>query len=267
MPNNDLFSGIPTLDDTQGLENLINQQTLDSMGVSSQTPAALEQNVDQGTQTADPAPAQQPSQPQYTSEQIAQIVARNQQLEAYAQQQQASRQMQHQQSQPLYNERQRQIINELLNRGVSVERIAAALNKNRQANAVQDATVQKLQQIEQYLQQQEYEKAYNEFAQKMFSFGDKFGLSENELVVFGETAAAKGIDVTKATDIEAVFRAVYPEQYALRVQRLNNNATSQIYGGVSVGETPRATTNKVEDAYVDAFMKQTMPNQYNLFKK
>ena len=271
MPNNDLFSGIPALDDTQGLDNLMTQQSLDSMGVNAQVPTALEQNVDTNAQQ----PATEPTVPQqsqtgYTSEQIAQLIARNQQLESQFQQQQQiaqQRAVQQQAQQPLYNERQRQIINELLNRGVSIDRIAAALNRNRQANAVQNATLQKIQNIEQYLQQQEYAKAESEFEQKMLTFGDKFGLSEDDLVYFGNLALSKGINVAQVSDLEAVFRAVLPEQYALRMQRINNNATSQIYGGVSVGETPRATANKLEDAYVDAFMKQTMPNQYGMFKK
>lgn len=275
MPNNDLFSGIPALDDQEGLENLINQQALDSMGVSAQQPTALEQNVSNPQQqTTEPAQQQQQAGTQipYTSEQIAQIVARNQQLEAYAlqqQQQQSATQpsQQQRQAQPLYNERQIQIINELLNRGVSIDRIADALNKNRKNTVVQNETAQRLQQIEQYLQQQEYNRAYSEFEQKMFNFGNKFGLSEDDLVAFGNKADSMGIDVTRVTDLEPVFRALYPEQYALRSQRISNNNTSQIYGGVSVGETPRASANKIEDAYVDAFMKQTMPNQYNLFKK
>ena len=269
MPNNDLFSGIPGLEDTQGLEDLINQQALEDMGINSQIPAALEQPVDPNAQQPqqNPAPQQQPAQPQYTSEQIAQIIERNQQLEAYARQQQTAQVQRQQQQQPLYNERQIQIINQLLSKGVSIDRIAAALNKNRQANAVQNATAQRLQQIEQYLQAQEYTKAQNDFVQKMTNFGDKFGLSEDELVLFGEKANAIGIDVTRVTDLETAFRAVFPEQYALRVQRLNNRSTAPIYGGVNAGETPRITANKAEDAYVDAFMRQTMPNQYNLFKK
>lgn len=266
MPDNELFSGIPSLDDQQGLENLLNQQALESMGVNAQIPSALEQNVDQNTQQiSNPAPQQQETV--YTSEQISQIVARNQQLEEAlkgVQQNQQSQVRQAQQNQqPLYSERQRQVINELLNRGVPIERIAAALNKGRQNNI----TAQRLQNIEQYLQQQEYNKALNDFEQKMLTFGNKFGLSEDDLVYFGNLALEKGINVAYATDLESVFRAVLPEQYALRIQRINNNPTSQIYGGVNIGEPPRAAASKAEDAYVDAFMKQTMPNQYSMLKK
>lgn len=274
MPNNDLFSGIPSLDDTQGLDDLLTQQSLDAMGVGSQVPSALEQIVEPAQQTE---PAQQPQvqqqqQPQqeptgYTSEQIAQLIARNQQLEARFQQQQVAQQQQQQQNPVGYSDQQKRIINELLNRGVPIERIAAALNKNRQSNAVQTATLQKLQQIEQYLQAQEYQKAQTEFVNKMTAFGDKFGLSEDDLVYFGELANSKGINVIQATDLESVFRAILPEQYALRLQRINNNPTSQIYGGVNVNDIPRATASKAEDAYVDAFMRQSMPNQYGMHKK
>jgi hypothetical protein len=101
MPNNDLFSGIPALDDSQGLESIINQQTLDSMGVSSQIPTALEQSTDPNAQQpTEPAQQLQNSNIPYTSEQISQIVERNQQLEAAIRQSQAQ-QVQQQQQQPL----------------------------------------------------------------------------------------------------------------------------------------------------------------------
>jgi hypothetical protein len=99
----------------------------------------------------------------------------------------------------------------------------------------------------------------------MTTFGDKFGLSENDLVTFGNKAMTMGINLTTVTDVESVFRAVYPEQYAIRSQRIANNPTSHIYGGASTPEAPRAATSKLEDAYVDNFLKQAMPNQFNTF--
>ena len=50
MPNNEIFSGIPSLDDTQGLENLLNNQALQGMGLNTQTPSALDVNQDDGSQ-------------------------------------------------------------------------------------------------------------------------------------------------------------------------------------------------------------------------
>ena len=267
MPNNDIFSGIPSLDDQQGLENYLNQQTLDNMGLNTQIPAALEQPASEpagaASQNSTPAPAQQPT---YTNEQIAQIIARNQQLEAQLVQQPVQTQQQQirqaQPAAPLYNERQIGIINQLLAKGVSIEQIAAHMaNARGNASQVNNATLQRLQNIEAYLQQQQYAQAETEFTNKMLAFGEKFGLSEQELVHFGNVAFDKGINVLHA-DLETAFRAVVPDQYALRVQRMQNNNTSQFYGGASAMDTPRASASKMEDAYVDAFLKQSMPNQY-----
>lgn len=265
MPDNEIFSGIPSLDDTQGLENYLNQQTIDSLGLNSQIPSALEQNGTSSEEQPAAAPAQ--TAPTYTNEQIAQIIARNQQLEQqFAQQSQP--QQQQQATPAAYNARQIEIINQLLAKGMTIEQINARLNAarmNRQPE-VNNALLQRLQAVEAYLQNQEYARAEAEFTNKMLSFGEKFGLSENDLVTFGNVALSKGINILNVTDLETVFRAVYPEQYALRVQRMNNNSTSTIYGGVNVNETPRSSVSKVEDAYVEAFMKQTMPNQYGMFK-
>lgn len=76
-----------------------------------------------------------------------------------------------------------------------------------------------------------------------------------------------GINLANVTDVEAVFRAVYPEQYAIRSQRIAGASASQIYGGASAMETPRAASSKLEDAYVDAFLKQAMPNAYGMHTK
>lgn len=266
MPNNEIFSGIPSLDDTQGLENLLNNQALQGMGLNTQTPSALDTNQDDGSQITEPAqpqvqqPAQQPAQ--YTSEQIAQIIARNQQLEAQQQQNQ-QRQLQ----QAGYNQQQIGIINQLMARGYTLDQIQTAINNRKQANAVNNAMSQRLQSIEQHLQQQQYQAAEAEFVQKMTTFGDKFGLSEQDLVTFANYAYDQGINVADVKDLEPIFRAFYPDQYALRVQRMNANSTSQIYGGVNAPEAPRASVSKLEDAYVDKFLQGAMPNQYNMFNK
>ena len=276
MPNNDIFSGIPGLDDQQGLENLINNQTLDSMGVNSQIPAALSQ-VQQPAQVqnqVDPN-AQQPQaqQPQgYTSEQIAQLVARNQQIEQQMSIQkqnpnQVNQQYQQTQLNTGYNQRQKTIINELLNRGYTIEQIYNAMTKRNAQNNVNSQMAQRIQNIENHMQQQEYAAAESAFIQKMTSFGDKFGLSEQDLVTFSNYAYEQGINVADVKDVETVFRALYPEQYALRVQRMNTNPTSQIYNGANNIEAPRANVAKLEDAYVDSFLKGAMPNQYSMFNK
>ena len=267
MPNNELFSDIPALGDEQGLENLLNQQALTDMGVPAEP--AQEQN---------PQPAQQ--QPTYTAEQIQEIIARNQQLEAQLGQQnqqpaqtqlQQQFQQQTQTQQPArqtgYTQQQIGIINRLLASGMTIPQIAAELDRRRSNTQANPAMMQRIQALEQQFQQQQYEAAASAFEQKMLTFGEKFGLSEKDLVLFGETALSKGINVANAnTDLETAFRAIFPEQYALRVQRMNNNNTSQIYGGVNVSEAPRASVSKLEDAYVDRFLHGAMPNQYDAFK-
>jgi len=269
MPNDNIFSGIPTLDDEEGLEQYVNNSTLDGMGLGNPSvPAALQQNATNEDPGTDPTQSNEPAAPQYTSEQIAQIIARNQQLEAQsrmqsaqAQAQQAA-QLQARQQSP-YSPKQAEIIKQLIDRGVPLSRIQQALDGNRQ----QDSVMRRLQSVEQYLQNQQYISEQNAFIDKMSAFGNKFGLSEDELVTFGNAAMAKGINLTTVNDVEAVFRAVYPEQYAIRSQRIAGASASQIYGGASTPEAPRAATSRLEDAYVDNFLKQAMPNQYNQFPK
>lgn len=270
MPDN-IFSGIPALDDAAGLEQLVNNNALTEMGLGNpSTPAALQINEPAPAQESAPNPAPAPAAPQYTADQINQIIARNQQLEAQsrAQAQQVQQmQMQRNAATSAYTPQQVNIIKQLLDRGVSIERIQAALNGNRQQNAAQNEMVRRLQNVEHYLQNQQYVAEQNAFVEKMTAFGDKFGLTENDLVTFGNTAMSKGINLTTVNDVEAVFRAIYPEQYAIRSQRIAGAPTSQIYGGANTPEAPRAAVNKLEDAYVDNFLKQAMPNQYNQFPK
>ena len=276
MPNEIDFSGIPALDDVEGLSNLINQNALDNYVVNDATPPlatpqatpTVASNSTEGaaqpTATSNPVPAQPAvTAPTYTSEQIQQIIERNNQLEAYIRSKQQTPQ-----SQPV---QQSPVVQRLLNMGYSLEQINNAIAK-RQAQAsnvnVQQARImQKLQNLEQYIQQQEYAKQEDAFIDKMTSFGEKFGLSEADLVTFGNTALSKGINLIDVTDVESVFRAIYPEQYAIRTQRMSNAPTSQIFGGMSGTETPRATASKLEDAYVDNFLKHSMPNLYGMKTK
>lgn len=260
--NNDtsIFEGIPSLSDEQGLANYIAQQNQPVQ--QTQIPAMLQQNQPAGN----PAPEQDPGNsgvPGYTNEQINAIIRQNQELMARVTQPapqpaQVNPQNNLPNPQGAYNPQIRAQIVELVNRGVPLETILAAMNGNRQNNE----TMQRIAAVEQYLQQQEYVQQQNAFIDKMTAFGDKFGLSEDELVTFANAALSKGINVAQVTDVEAVFRAVYPQQYAIRAQRLQSIPSSQIYGGVSVQETPRAATSKIEDEYVEGFLKGAMPNQY-----
>ena len=146
---------------------------------------------------------------------------------------------------------------------------AVQSHRAKTSGAVNPALLQKINNIENYLQNQQYQAAVNDFTTKMTSFGDRFGLSEADLVTFGNQALAKGINLINvpAQDIETVFRAMYPEQYSIRMQRMSNTPTSQIYGGTSVPENNRIVNEKAMDAYVDAFLKRSMPNQYGMQRK
>ena len=276
MTNEIDFSGIPALDDVEGLSNLINQNALGNYVANDATPPlatpqptpTVASNSTEGTAQPNATPNTVPAQPTvtaptYTSEQIQHIIERNNQLEAYIRSKQQTPQAQPVQQSP--------VVQRLLNMGYSMEQINNAIAK-RQAQAsnvnVQQAQImRKLQNLEQYIQQQEYAKQEDAFIDKMTSFGEKFGLSEADLVTFGNTALSKGINLIDVTDVESVFRAIYPEQYAIRTQRMSNAPTSQIFGGMSGTETPRATASKLEDAYVDNFLKHSMPNLYGMKTK
>lgn len=256
-----IFEGIPSLSDEQGLNDYINQQ---NQPAQNQIPAMLQQVATEQPAVENPAPAENNIQG-YTPEQVNAIIQQNQQL--MARMQQAS-QPQVQPAQGIspnvnqntgaYDDRTRATIIELINRGVSLDKIQEALNGNRQNNVA----LQRIEAVENYIQQQAYLQQQNAFVEKMTTFGDKFGLSEDELVTFANKALTLGINVAQAKDVEAVFRAVYPQQYAIRAQRLQGVASPQIYGGVSVQETPRAVSSKAEDAYVEQFLQGAMPNQY-----
>ena len=277
MPNDELFSGIPSLSDEEGFQDYLNQQTLNELGVNGNVPAALETAPNTDSEDSNTAPQVNPqtspqTSPQFTSEQVQAIINRNAQLEAYARAQaqtqaQAQAQAQHQQERVLgpaeYNVQQAAIIKQLIDKGVPLSAIVNAVNgRNPQQNRANIEILNRVKAVENYLQQQQYMNEEAKFVNKMTEFGNKFGLSENDLVTFGNTALAKGINIANVTDIEAVFRALYPDQYAVRSQRRSSISSSQIYGGSSTPENPRATASKLEDAYVDQFLKGTMPNAY-----
>lgn len=254
------FEGIPSLGDNEGLQNYINQQNLNDMGLNGEQPSLLNPNDNQEQY-------QEPEQPNvgYTKEQIEQIIAEN---NAYKTQLQAMQQPQPQYpqypqagGQGGYSPKQVELIKQALDRGIPLERIQQALSQNKAQNQI----VQKLNNLESYLAQMEYKNAQDAFVGKMQEFGTKFGLSENDLVTFANTALSKGINLINTPDVELIFRSIYPEQYAIRMQRINS-APTNIYGGGSIGQTPRESSKQV-DAYVESFLKQRMPNQYNSFRK
>ena len=281
MPNeNNIFEGIPSLGDTQGLENFLNQQAANQVAPESEIPPMLQQNQGQPVQPAqDPnqvaaqgqvQPQAQPQvQPQiytiggaqYTAAQLEQIIAQNNAMrqQMAGQRMPNASQVQSQDNKSTYTPEQATIIKELINRGVPMERIQAAMQQN-SAQAQMNA---RLTSMENYMRQEAYAREEQAFINKMTSFGDKFGLSENDLVEFANVAMSKGINVAQVTDVEAVFRAIYPEQYAIRLQRMSTQPASQMYGGSSIPEMPRASASKMEDAYVEAFLKGAMPNQYS----
>lgn len=265
MNENNLFEGLPGLADTEGLTNFINQQQAQAQNPQANIPPMLQpQNQEQENPAQDnPQPQAQPQVyniggVQYTAAQLEQIVNQN---KAMVQRQAIAAQ----QSQPksAYTPEQAAIIKELINRGVPMERIQNALHQN----TAQAQMNQRMQNIETYLQQQQYAIEESAFIDKMTNFGDKFGLNEDDLVEFANVALSKGINVAQVTDVEAVFRALYPEQYAIRMQRMSAQPSSQMFGGSSIPEMPRANASKLEDSYVDAFLKSAMPNQYNQYNR
>lgn len=272
MPNDELFSGIPSLDDEAGMQSFLNNDTLTTYGLGTDTtPAALQQTTpavepaQAAPATATPAQTQSDNVPQFTAAQVAEIVARARQTQPAAQP--TAQSTYPNASQSAYSPRQAEIIKQLIDKGVSLDRIQSALNGQSNANSQNSALMQRLASVEAYLQNQQYVAAQNEFVDKMTTFGNKFGLSENDLVTFGNKAMSMGINLTQVSDVEAVFRAVYPDQYAIRSQRMAGAPSSQIYGGSSTPESPRAMTSKMEDAYVDQFLKNSMPNQYGMYTK
>ena len=253
MQNENQFEVIPSLDDTEGLQNYLNQENLNNMGLTGQQPQMLQpEDIKNSTPSVEPQPQQQG----YTQEQIAQIIAENEAYRTRLQQQQQFAQAQPQQK-PVYSPQQAELIKRAIDRGIPLERIIQALGQN----SAQNQVLQKLNSLEARLAQRDYEEAQNAFVTKMQDFGTKFGLSESDLVTFANTALSKGINLINTPDVESIFRAIYPDQYAIRMQRINSTP-STIYGGGSIGQTPQEGNRQI-DAYVENFLKQRMPNQYN----
>lgn len=278
MPDN-IFSGIPSLNDDTGLQTYLNNQQLTSLGIPNtevETPAQGQQPGAQPVQSAQPA-AQPTVQEQptlqsagYTVEDVNRILARNAELEK-----QVNAMVRPTTPTtftptrptvttptPRYSANQINLIKQALDQGATIEQIQAALSRKPVQDGANKELLDKVNAIENYLQQSAYDKAQTEFVNKLTAFGDKFGLSENDLVVFGNTALAKGINIAQVSDLESVFRAIYPEQYAIRVQRMQHTPTSQIFGGSTMFVNPTAMSEQAADNYVEGFLKGAMPNQY-----
>ena len=281
MPDN-IFSGIPSLNDDTGLQTYLNNQQLTNLGIANtevETSAQGQQPVVQSTtQPGQPAQPAQPTvqeQPTlqgagYTVEDVNRILARNAELEK-----QVNAMARPTTSTtftptrtpvttptPRYSANQINLIKQALDQGATIEQIQAALSRKPVQDGTSKELLDKVNAIENYLQQSAYDKAQTEFIDKLTAFGDKFGLSENDLVVFGNTALAKGINIAQVSDLESVFRAIYPEQYAIRVQRMQHTPTSQIFGGSTMFINPTAMSEQAADNYVEGFLKGAMPNQY-----
>ncbi len=285
--NQNDFSGIPALGDTQGLENYLNNAALAAQGLPTPEQPAPAPAAQPAANPAQPNPAEQPaaqpaaqpsaqplgnaSAPQqgFTRDQVAAIVAQADAIRAQQAQRQAAPQGNPQRQTFQYTDQERNFVITAMQRGYSLDQINQVIMQRRgQAGNVNNATEQRIAAVENYLRTQEYRQAEEAFVNKLSAFGDKFGLSEQDLVTFGDAAIKKGINIAMPNvDLETVFKAIYPEQYAIRLQRMTPTNTSQIYGGTSIPEGNRAAASKVEDAYVDAFLKQAMPNQFSMLNK
>lgn len=274
-----MFSDIPGLSDENGFNQFMENQSASQQqsdgGIPPLTQPVQPTGTDQGsTDQPDTQPQDNTTQePTYTAAQVQQIIA-SLQAQQVQQRAQPVRQPQVQpQIQPrssAYSQQEINAINGMLARGYSLEQVLQAVQNNRarQGAPTRDpAILDKINQIERYLANQQYQTEQNAFVSKMNDFGSKFGLSEQDLVTFGNAAMAQGINLINVPDVEIVFKALYPEQYAVRMQRMSNTPTSQIYGGQSVAEAPRAQVSKAEDAYVENFLKRSMPNQYGMQRK
>lgn len=249
------FKDIPSLDDIEGLNKYLEDQQAKQLGI--------DPNLDVNSQIVDNA-SETATVDEGTNKIIEELRQQNAELQArfdqlMANQAAAQQQPQVQAKQATgYNPQQRQIISELLNRGYTIEQIQQYIQG--QSQNQNNAVLNRIQMLEDYIRNAEYRKEEANFISRMQSFGEKFGLSESDLVTFGNVALSKGINISEVSDLETVFRAVYPEQYAIRSQRANMSS-SQIYGGTNIPTAPRYQQEKMEDMYVESFLKNAMPNR------
>lgn len=276
MDGENQFSGVPALSDTQGLQDYLNNESLKQSGISEQNIAPIVQqetnngtgdanaNVNVNVENAQTAQNQNASNVDVQSI-LAELQAVKAELESMKQA--AGRQTQNvgnnvsSNKAPAYSQDEINFINAALARGYDMNAIQQTIMQKRNAMSTNNSDVnRRVDSLEQYIKQKEYETAQNAFIERMTEFGNKWGLSEADLVTFGNVALSKGINIANVNDLEIAFRAVYPEQYAIRKARMTPTNTSQIYGGTSIPESTRAAADKAADAYVDAYLRQTMPS-------
>lgn len=271
------FSDIPALGDSKGLETFLHNEALVQQGITpvEEQPAAqpAQPTVQvTGQPTAQPAqpaqPAAQPATPPTSGDSV--TLTREQYNALLAgKQQPAQPQVQQPAARPaVYTAQEQAFITKALAQGYSLDQINRYLATQKSGQGRDPIMEQRIAQVEQYLKQQEYKTAETAFINRLSDFGSRWGLSEQDLVTFGQEAYKYGINIAQENvDLEMVFRAVYPEQYAIRSRRMTPTPSSQIYGGTSVPEASRASAAKIEDAYVEAFLKGAMPNQYGMLNK
>ena len=289
MQNENDFSDIPALGDAQGLSQFMQRQDMAAAGLGmppaaqpAQQAQAQPQVQPQVQPQAQPQPALQAQtqvQPQFqqqaqqpaqqralTDAELAGILARVDAMRQAQRQGQLplQRQGQPQQRAPMYSQEEVSFINTALQQGYSMEAIQSALNSRRaQAGRLPQVNdlEQRLDRLQQHIETQEYKAAEAAFVDKLTEFGNKFGLSEQDLVTFGQTAYSKGINIAvDNVDLETVFRAVFPEQYAIRSRRIAPANSSQIYGGSSAAEPTGAQAQKAAAEYAKQYLLGTMPN-------
>lgn len=282
MDTNQNFSDVPSLEDQAGLEALMQAEQLKAAGVtpppvtnpgSTQQPAGpavppVPPAAPAVQQAANPAanPAATPAAPNADASQLAIM---NQQIEQLKAQVEAQKQIMAQRqaaqpAQPAYSPQVRAFIQEALNRGYSMDQIQRALASRQ--NPAQAQLAQKVAAIEKAMLDQQNAALQQQFITKMTTFGDQWGLTEKDLVYFCNKAMENGINVANENvNLDAVFRAIFPEQYAIRSQRMRATPASQIYGGASTPNNPNAQANKVADAMIDDFLRKAMPAQYSQF--
>jgi hypothetical protein len=263
---NDENTQLPALDDEQGLQNLLQQQQMASIGIVPQdngmTPQQTgEEEEIQGQGYIDET--QSPGETTFTEAQVQAI------LQNYANAVKSTitpqQSVPQQQAAPTtqYDQRQMQLVNEAMRRGIPLEKIVAALGNERRTGQPDYAQQlsQKVNELQQRFNQIEQSKVTEQFESKLTALGGKLNLSERDLYTFGTKALENGINILYVNDIEAVFRGLYPDQYALRIQRAQPQATSQIYGGSNVGTTAQ-DNEKYAQQYAEQFLRNTMPNYY-----
>lgn len=266
MPNENQFSDIPSLSDAAGLEAYLQNQSLAAQGVQPQAAeqAAAANQAAQGQPQTDQFAGQQTADRTYTEEDLRQIVANLDRLQAGQRsvqpQQQASRQAS-------YSPQELAFIQKALGLGYGIDDINKTI-MNRRAQASPSNINARISAIEQTLQSAAYKQAEAAFVDKLSAFGDKYGLSEDDIVQFANAAMDQGINIAMSNvNLDTVFRAVYPEQYAIRTQRMQNSPSSQIYGGAAMPGSNTASAQRAASAYVENFLASRMPGQYQPPKK